>query len=737
MIERKLTHAPPETKLKIRQAESKPIVDAFFAWCERESLLVLDKTPTQRLTKTTYADESNTSTAYYPNGWVQSSTNSKGHTTGYEYDKAGRQTKVTDALGKETGYTYDEVGNQVTVKDAKGGVTTSVYDGANRLSKTIFVDGTSRSTTYDKEGQRIGETDEANKTTSLHYDRNGRLDWVTDAMNGVTTYGYDEVGNRTSVTDAAGKITKYEFDSMGRETKRILADGKYEVESYDNGGQVWMRTDYQQRTTTYGYDEGGRLKSKSYPDSSGVTFSYWPSGRRKTAVDVRGTTSYSYDNRDRLTAVSYPGGTSITYGYDSEGRWTTLTAKVGATTLATGYSYDELDRIESVTDPGNRVFGLEYDEVGSLSKLVRPNGMDTRYTHDPLNRLTNIRTYKRSPDTTIASYAYTLGPTGIRTRIEEADGTVNDYEYDGLYRLTKETVSGGQPYEKSFSYDAVSNRTKQTSSGAVVDAGGMDATTVDGGSNTSGTTNYSYDIRDRLTAENGTVYSWNANGNLVGKTGEGTYEWDFEDRLVKVTKADGTVVENVYDVDGVLVRTAVNGVGTDYLVDTSGGLSHVVAEVDSSGAVSALYVRAGDMLLEEVRGGVAKMYETDGLGSVRGLLDVSGAKTDAYAYEAFGSTLSSTGSDANPYRFAGERLVDSVGFYQNRARWLDTRTGRFVSADSVDGQDSRPLTLQRYTYGQASPVSVIDPTGCEYTISGMVTVISTRELHGTMRVSAS
>ena len=199
-------------------------------------------------------------------------------------------------------------------------------------------------------------------------------------------------------------------------------------------------------------------------------------------------------------------------------------------------------------------------------------------------------------------------------------------------------------------------------------------------------------------------------------------EWDFEDRLVKVTKSDGTVVENVYDVDGVLVRTAVNGVGVDYLVDTSGGLSHVVAEVDSSGAVSALYVRAGDMLLEEVRGGVAKMYETDGLGSVRGLLDVSGAKTDTYAYEAFGSTISSTGSDANPYRFAGERLVDSVGFYQNRARWLDTRTGRFVSADSVDGQDSRPLTLQRYTYGQASPVSVIDPTGCEYTISGMVTV---------------
>jgi len=44
-IERKIAHAPPETKLKIRQAETKPVVDAFFAWCERESRLVLDETP--------------------------------------------------------------------------------------------------------------------------------------------------------------------------------------------------------------------------------------------------------------------------------------------------------------------------------------------------------------------------------------------------------------------------------------------------------------------------------------------------------------------------------------------------------------------------------------------------------------------------------------------------------------------------------------------------------------------
>jgi RHS repeat-associated protein len=188
-------------------------------------------------------------------------------------------------------------------------------------------------------------------------------------------------------------------------------------------------------------------------------------------------------------------------------------------------------------------------------------------------------------------------------------------------------------------------------------------------------------------------------------------EWDFEDRLVRVVKGDGTVVENVYDVDGVLVSTVVTPAGgnaqvNDLLVDTSGGLSHVIAEIDGNGSVTALYVRAGDMLLEEIRGGMAKMYEADGLGSVRGLLDVSGARTDTYAYEAFGSTVSSTGTDGNPYRFAGERLVGDVGMYQNRARWLDTRVGTFVSVDPMVDETGMP-----YVYGNGNPVSMADPTG--------------------------
>jgi RHS repeat-associated protein len=153
------------------------------------------------------------------------------------------------------------------------------------------------------------------------------------------------------------------------------------------------------------------------------------------------------------------------------------------------------------------------------------------------------------------------------------------------------------------------------------------------------------------------------------------------------------------------------GVGGEYLVDTDGELAHVVAEVDSSGTVTVLYVRAWDMLLEEIRGGVAKMYEADGLGSVRSLLDMSGARTDTWGYEAFGTTLSLIESSANPYRFAGERWVADVGMYQNRARWLDTRVGRFVSVDPWGGLSEEPLSLHRYVYASLQPTNRGDPSG--------------------------
>ena len=80
------------------------------------------------------------------------------------------------------------------------------------------------------------------------------------------------------------------------------------------------------------------------------------------------------------------------------------------------YSYDVLNRVSTVID--NRLtFGTttySYDNAGNLQGYLYPNGVQTSYTYNTLNRLTNVALNKGSA---LASYAYALGAAGNRTAV--------------------------------------------------------------------------------------------------------------------------------------------------------------------------------------------------------------------------------------------------------------------------------------------------------------------------------
>lgn len=302
-------------------------------------------------------------------------------------------------------------------------------------------------------------------------------------------------------------------------------------------------------------------------------------------------------SRDRLTEMAYPDGRKLVYGWDANGNRTSIAAHVGGQVLTTTSTYDELNRLDVVTDPQGRPFDHGYDANGNRTSLAYPNGVLTTYTYDALNRLRELRT-DTNVGAVVQGYVYTIGAAGNRTRIDEADGTVRNYGYDALYRLTSEgvTVGGASVYTKTFGYDAVGNRLQQVHT----DTAG-----------TVTTTNGTFDTRDHQLTRGAQQWNWDANGNLAAKVDESTYAWDFDDRLQQVTGTDGMIVTHTYDADGVRVRTGTqkpDGTVTtvDYLVDTSGSLSHVVAESAQIGgavAVSAYYVR-GDDLVAVVRPGL-------------------------------------------------------------------------------------------------------------------------------------
>src|SRR5206468_4096710 len=141
-------------------------------------------------------------------------------------------------------------------------------------------------------------------------------------------------------------------------------------------------------------------------------------GNLATKTDFMGRTiGYSYDSNNRLTGKSYPAATNVGFSYTATGRRATMTDARGVTTY-------------------------EYDARGSKKALSQPNGTVTTYAYDSVGHLTSLETKHMPTGTTIQSYAYTLGPTGIRMRIYEAGGVVRAYGYDALYRLKKETVTG-------------------------------------------------------------------------------------------------------------------------------------------------------------------------------------------------------------------------------------------------------------------------------------------------------
>ena len=88
--------------------------------------------------------------------------------------------------------------------------------------------------------------------------------------------------------------------------------------------------------------------------------------------------------------------------------------------------------------------------------------------------------------------------------------------------------------------------------------------------------------------------------------------------------------------------------------------------------------------------------------------------TVTYDYDAFGNLIHSTGTTPNNYLFAGEQFDLDLNLYYNRARYLNTSTGRFWSMDVEEGFDRQPLSLHRYLYTGANPVNLIDPSGRDF-----------------------
>jgi RHS repeat-associated protein len=196
---------------------------------------------------------------------------------------------------------------------------------------------------------------------------------------------------------------------------------------------------------------------------------------------------------------------------------------------------------------------------------------------------------------------------------------------------------------------------------------------------------------------------------------------------VQTTDRSGTHQSTyTYDADGNRVLQTVDGISTNYLVDTNRSLAQVAAEYDSSG-VKASYTYAGGVI-SQISNNVTSFYVNDGHSGVRLITNNAGAVTDAYNYDGYGNLLQSVGN-ANNERYRGETSDSSTGLQYLRARYYDPSTGRFLSTDAFEGMLESPVSRHRYLYGNNNPITYADPSG-NFSMAEVSTVLSILETLG-------
>ena len=91
-------------------------------------------------------------------------------------------------------------------------------------------------------------------------------------------------------------------------------------------------------------------------------------------------------------------------------------------------------------------------------------------------------------------------------------------------------------------------------------------------------------------------------------------------------------------------------------------------------------------------------------------LTKDGQAVASSSYNLYGASKTSTDTTGNPFAYNGEAR-DDTGLDYLRARYYDSQGGTFLTEDSYPGEDTDPLSQNRYSYVQNNPVNYTDPSG--------------------------
>ncbi|TAE78906.1 MAG: RHS repeat protein, partial [Verrucomicrobia bacterium] len=548
-------------------------------------------------------------------------------------------------LNLRSAFTYDALGRQTTtttgVGTAKTRTTTTAYNKRGLPISTTAPDGRITTRAYDALGRLLSETDPKNQTTSYSYwhDTSNILT-ITDARNSVTTFSYNARGQRIAKTFHGNTPgSSHTYDTLGRMATNTTANGHTETYTYDA----------RDRQLTANWAAAGSLPAinvtRNY-DAAGLLLSITQTGATSS------THTFTYNARgENLSETQVLFGKTLTFirGYDDDGHLNSLTQPSGRVVT---YSTSARGQINGVVSDGPPpLVSYTIDKAGRHTHAWHENGIIEHRQYDALSQLTAINIGTATQPTGIGVHTYTHDTAGRRT----GHNNVN-YTYDNADQVIGSTGA----IARSYAYDAAGNRTSATQFGQ--------------------TLSYTANALNQYTAlTNSAAPTYDASGNTLTINGA-AYAYDQKNQLKSVSGLDSNgafvTVSYQYDSMGRRISSTVNNQTTLYAYDgwnvveeysTSNFQTFDLKTIltwglDLSGSMQGAGGVGGLLFTEDLTTNTTWHHHYDGNGNVTHLTNASGQTVATYTYDAFGNTVTATGTAAaaNKYRFSTKPIDETI-----------------------------------------------------------------------------
>jgi RHS repeat-associated protein len=581
---------------------------------------------------------------------------------------------------RETKFTYNPNTKLLSsVKNSENQEVNFYYDEAQRLSSKRLPDGRVINYQYDLNNNLVSMTPPGKPVHKLNYGATEQLSsYIPPSLQGVnnisTLYRYSKDKELLKITRPDGQEIHFNYD----QTSGLLSSitGSFGVISREYQNELLTKIkDQNNQVAKLGYI-GSVVSSLEISDANNnPVYQYHRSPSEFTAGKV-GNETISEGTKSQNINYQYDDDQLLTNAGDLSLDYNTPNGQLVKTSLDKVIEYYTYNKI---------------GEVKSYKAKVLVNGTEKLLYQYNLKRDRLGRIIKK-----IESYADEKQYNNGQKDHDRDDKTEVDYVYDKAGRLIQ---TRGFKDNSNYEYDSNSNR-------------------IQGHGNESEFSAI-YDNQDRLIRFNNTIFSYNANGDMLSSseqlkcTGKSktpeylkkSFNYDVFGNLTQTGKV-------IYQIDPLQRRSVrlVNGVVTNKYIYNPEGL--LIGELDKFGNLIKTFIYASKSHVPDYfvdQNNERFKLIVDQLGSVRLVVKASsGEIIQKMNHDAFGKVLEDTKSMYQPFGFAGGLYDSETKLVRFGARDYNPEVGRWTSKDPIrfKGGDEN-----LYGYVANDPINWIDDWG--------------------------